>query len=135
MKSLLRHSSLLITVVLFLCVCSSRRSGHVVEAASVVSSPVDIGSEEPGVPASPAMSEVVIPGPLRSFLRMAGISQKISPGQVLPLLSRNVSLNGYDQGKPTEFLILIDRYLQQARELQVLAGPSNKITVSSCDDA
>jgi hypothetical protein len=54
---------------------------------------------------------------------------------VFPLLSRNISLNGYDQGKPTEFLILIDRYLQQARELQVLAGPSSKITVNSCDDA
>ena len=81
------------------------------------------------------MGSVIIPGPLRSFLRMAGISQKVSPSNVLPLLARNVYLHGYNQGTTTEFLILIDRYVHQARELQILAGPTSTIRVSGCDDA
>lgn len=81
-------------------------------------------------------SEISIPGPLRSFLRMAGISQKISREDVLPLLSRNVYMQGYEGGnRPTEFLILLNRYVQQARELASLAGPAEVIRVSSCDDA
>src|SRR5215469_7516006 len=82
---------------------------------------------------------VAIPGPLRSFLRMAGISQKISPDEVLPLLSRNVFLLGYEGSqtrvRPTEFLILLSRYVQQARELNALAGPEGVIRVSSCEQA
>ena len=35
----------------------------------------------------------------------------------------------------TEFLLLLDRYVQQARELQILAGPENIIHVDNCDDA
>ncbi len=58
---------------------------------------------------SRAADGVVIPGPLRSFLRMAGISQKIPPDEVLPLLSRNVFMQGYSQHRPTEFLLLLDR--------------------------
>jgi len=66
---------------------------------------------------------------------MAGISQKVSPNDVLPLLARNIYLHGYVQSTPTEFLILIDRYVHQARELQILAGPTNTIRVAGCDDA
>src|SRR5580693_6947762 len=69
-----------------------------------------------------------IPGPLRSFLRMAGISQKVSPDEVLPLLSREVAVKGYQTvtvksgkapsaGRSTEYLLLLQRYLKQAREL------------------
>ncbi len=65
---------------------------------------------------------VVIPGPLRSFLRIAGISQKVSSEDVLPLLAYNSYVYGYQGSSPTEFLILIDRYVHQARELQTLAG-------------
>src|SRR5438477_5998605 len=42
---------------------------------------------------------LVIPGPLRSFLRMAGISQEISIDEVLPTLARNAALYGYQGGK------------------------------------
>ena len=88
-------------------------------------------------PASSA--SVIIPGPLRPFLRMAGISQKIAPGEVLPLLARNVAVEGYaSQGKilkPTEYLILLKRYVEQARELRALAGPEGVIRVSSCSQA
>ena len=80
-----------------------------------------------------------IPGPLRSFLRMAAISQKISPDEVLPLLSRNIFLIGYTgsggRGQPTEFLLLLRRYVQQARELEDLAGSDGVIRVTGCDDA
>jgi hypothetical protein len=65
---------------------------------------------------------------------MAGISQQILPEDVLPLLSRNVYTLGYSDGRPTEFLILLDRYVQQARELVLLAGTDQVIRASNCDD-
>ena len=80
-----------------------------------------------------------IPGPLRSFLRMAGISQKVSPEEVAPLLARSVFQMGYDgqqpKRHPTEFLLLLIRYVQQARELSALAGPDGVLRVSNCEDA
>jgi hypothetical protein len=66
---------------------------------------------------------------------MAAISQKVAPEDVLPLLARNVFMQGYQRGTPTEFLLLLDRYIQQARELQILAGDSYTIRVRGCDDA
>lgn len=88
---------------------------------------------------SSASASITIPGPLRSFLRMAGISQKVSPDEVVPLLARNVFLRGYSgQGlslRPTEFLILLRRYVQQSEELAALAGPDALIRVSGCSDA
>jgi len=96
-------------------------------------------SAEPAAPPTEATSVIVIPGPLRSFLRMAGISQKISPEEVVPLLAHNVFTQGYegsrDGGRPTEFLILLNRYVHQAKELTLLAGPDGAIHVSNCDEA
>jgi hypothetical protein len=83
---------------------------------------------------SDSQEEVAIPGPLRSFLRMAAISQKATPEEVLPLLARNVSVSGYVERKPTEFMILLSSYLRQARELEALAGKHGVIEVSNCDD-
>ena len=84
-------------------------------------------------------STISIPGPLRSFLRMAGISQKSAAEEVMPLLARNVFLLGYEgpssRVRPTEFLILLSRYVQQARELSVMAGAEGELRVSSCDQA
>ncbi len=83
--------------------------------------------------------DVIIPGPLRSFERMAGVSQKVAPAQVLPLLTRNVYVQGYvgwqDNGTPTEFLILLGRYVNQAKELAALAGASQVIHISDCAEA
>src|SRR5437016_13014022 len=90
--------------------------------------------------AESSVATATIPGPLASFLRMAGISQKVSPEEVLPLLARNAAMQGYagwhqnPQGV-TEFLVLLRRYVQQARALQVLAGPEAVIRVSGCADA
>jgi hypothetical protein len=82
-------------------------------------------------------TQTVIPGPQRSFLRMAGISQKIAPEEVLPLLSRNVFTQGYQGSiRPTEFLILLKRYVVQARELAALAASNGMVLhVTNCDDA
>jgi hypothetical protein len=80
-----------------------------------------------------------IPGPLRSFMRMAGISQKVAPDEVVPLLAHSVFSQGYEgwetRGRPTEFLILLTRYVRQARELSGLAGSDGVIRVSGCDQA
>src|ERR1700741_598386 len=78
-------------------------------------------------------ASVAVPGPLRSFLRMAGISQKVPPSDVLPLLSRNIFLEGYEGpvsgSRQTEFLVLLIRYVQQAKDLAELAGPNGVIHV------
>jgi len=93
-----------------------------------------VSSSESGT--LPAQPQALIPGPQRSFLRMAGVSQKIAPEEVLPLLSRNVFTEGYDSTRPTEFLILLRRYVVQARELSDLAAGSGMvIRVANCDDA
>src|SRR5271163_4373558 len=81
---------------------------------------------------------VAIPGPLRPFLRMAGISQEIASDEVLPLLARNVFLHGYEGARhmrQTEFLVLLIRYVRQSRELAALAGPQGVLHVSNCVEA
>ncbi|MFB3827830.1 MAG: hypothetical protein ACE15B_13745 [Bryobacteraceae bacterium] len=80
-----------------------------------------------------------IPGPLRSFARMAAISSEAVPEEVLPALARNVVTNGYqashsnDALEQTEYLKLVHRYLSQARELEKLAGPDKVIVVETCE--
>jgi hypothetical protein len=87
---------------------------------------------------APAMETIAIPGPMRSFLRMAAISQKVSPEEITPLLARNVYLLGYEgpqnSARQTEFLILLNRYVQQARELVNLGGTAGIIHVTNCED-
>jgi len=88
---------------------------------------------------SAATEQIVVPGPLRSLLRMAGISQKASDEEVIPLLARNIYVQGYEGwktgGRPTEFLILLGRYVNQSKELSDLAGPNGIVHLSTCDDA
>lgn len=101
-------------------------------------SPQREGSSASAQPAD--QSEVILPGPLKPFLRMAAISQQIGPDEVLPLLARNIVINGYrgapdKDPKPTEFLVLLKRYLQLAKELQSLAGAGEAITVTNCQEA
>ena len=125
----------------FLCLCASVYSAAL-DSSSSSGSDTTTSAKSPDVPQPAAVTgaSVVIPGPLRSFLRMAGVSQKISIEEVLPLLARNVAVEGYQgrkdkAGRPTEFLILLKRYVEQARELVTLAGPEGVIRVSSCDQA
>jgi hypothetical protein len=126
-------ASVLITLTLLTCdLCAS--SGSPLLASSEHSDASSSASEDRVL--SPS-SQFVIPGPLRSFLRMAGISQKITAEEVLPLLSRNVFTEGFEGGnRPTEFLILLRRYVVQARELSELAASNGMvIRVSNCADA
>jgi hypothetical protein len=129
----------------------SLRCAVILLAASVVpvSFPALLHADEPSsstatqkeLVALPAdqSSEVTVPGPLRSFERMAGISQKITPEQLMPLLARNVYVQGYigwkDSGTPTEFLILLGRYVNQSKELAAFAGQSQVVHISGCDQA
>lgn len=85
---------------------------------------------------SSSSSEFPIPGPLRSFLRMAGMSQQIPPDEVLPSLGWSVETQGFQgPNRPTEYLILLRRYVVQARELSELAGSEEVIRVSNCEQA
>lgn len=126
----LRPLAVLSAGLVCLCVCTLD-----VNAQLASSSVRHVSRTTPSARHARSSETVVIPGPLRSFLRMAGISQKINSDDVMPLLARNVYMQGYTRGKATEFLILLDRYVQQARELKVLAGSADNIHVTSCEDA
>ncbi|HEV2446596.1 MAG TPA: hypothetical protein VGS58_11760, partial [Candidatus Sulfopaludibacter sp.] len=90
-------------------------------------------------PAAESWPTIAIPGPLRSFARMAAISPDAVPEEVLPALARNVVTNGYEAShsnealEQTEYLKLVHRYLSQARELEKLAGDDKVIKIASCD--
>src|SRR5262245_55058864 len=81
----------------------------------------------------------LIPGPFRSFARMAAISADAAPEDVLPALARNVVTNGFqashsnDALEQTEYLKLVHRYLSQARELEKLAGESKTLRIETCE--
>jgi hypothetical protein len=92
-------------------------------------------------PRAAAPEFVEIPGPLRSFSRMAALSPDLALDEVLPSLARNVVTNGYraysanDALEQTEYLSLVLRYLSQARELEKLAGPDKNIRITQCDSS
>jgi hypothetical protein len=92
-------------------------------------------SDQKAVNSQPTDNSVTIPGPLRSFLRMAGISQQVSQPEVLPVLSHTVILHGYQLGRATEYLVLLRRYVRQSKELTGLAVQGQTIRVSGCKDA
>src|SRR5207247_3695080 len=82
---------------------------------------------------------IEIPGPLRSFARMAALSPDLNPEDLLPALARNVVTNGYqaisanEALEQTEYLKLVVRYLTQAREIEKLAGASKIIKIDTCE--
>src|SRR5690348_8773053 len=112
-------------VAVSLCTCSSLVPPA--RGADSSSSSQDASAQ------SPISANLTIPGPLRSFLRMAGISQKASPEEIAPLLARTVFQRGYEgsapRRHPTEFLLLLIRYVQQARELTTLAGSEGVLQI------
>jgi hypothetical protein len=89
--------------------------------------------------ATDAAPTVPIPGPLRSFARMVAISGESSPDEILQALARNVVTNGYQAShsnealEQTEYLKLVHRYLNQAQELQKLAGDAKVIKIENCE--
>src|SRR5436189_2025527 len=136
MKFRICRPAFLLAVFLSAYACLAGRAWSAAQGnASETSNPVQPSGEG----SMPSTATVTIPGPLRSFLRMAAISQKVSPEEILPLLARNVFAQGYQgwqgSGGRTEFLILLIRYVQQARELKALAGSEGIIHVSNCEEA
>ncbi len=90
-------------------------------------------------PAS-TIQTVEIPGPLRSFARMAALAPDLPPEELLPALARNIVTSGYQSLsgevlEPTEYLKLVVRYVSQARELAKIAGDKKTIRVDTCDSA
>ncbi len=78
----------------------------------------------------------LIPAPYGRFFAWRESVKKFRLKSALPLLSWNVSTIGYQGGNhPTEYLILLTRYVAQARELAALAGQEGVIRVSGCQDA
>jgi hypothetical protein len=120
----------------FLCMCVCLVATLFLAVDSLQSSPQRAAHP----PVAVDRAEVVIPGPLEPFLRMAGISNQVSPDQVLPLLARNIVIYGYGgrlekNPKPTEFLRLLKGYVQFARVVRLYAGASHAISVTNCREA
>ncbi len=99
----------------------------------------DISIPTAGSSAPTTFETVTIPGPYRSFARMAALSPDAGPADILPALARNVITSGYqasrgsDQLESTEYLKLVQRYLAQVKELDQLAGPEHVIKVPNCE--
>ena len=115
-------------LVYLLCSCPAHPSVFQTESSST-----GVAAEAPQA-ASSSAETIVIPGPMRSFLRMAGLSQEVSLDAVLSVMARNASLYGYQGGRQTEYLILLERYVHLARDLQALSDASGTIRVQGCED-
>ena len=109
--------------------------GSLASAAAPRSGASSTSADEPAAAAAQTQDMAVIPGPLRSFLRMAGISQQIGVDEVLPMLARNVTLWGREGNRETEYLILLTRYVEFARAVRGLTGPDGVVHVADCADA
>jgi hypothetical protein len=99
----------------------------------------DLTLPQDGNTAAASWQTITIPGPYRSFARMAALSQDAGPTDILPALARNIITGGYqasrgsDQLESTEYLKLLQRYLSQVKELDQLAGPEHVIQVPHCE--
>lgn len=115
-------------------------SRHLAAWRQAGGSGLSLAATAPAIAALPS-GIVEIPGPLRSFSRMAALSPDLPARDILLALARNVVTNGYqaisgsDSLEPTEYLKLVVRYLGQARELDKLAGATHAIQIDNCDSA
>jgi hypothetical protein len=128
------------------CVCAFAFAANVARSKplppalndSPASSPQSSGTSQSVAP--PDTEYIIIPGPMRSFLRMAGISQKAAPEEVLPLFGHFVETYGFEGSKEkspkaTEALLIFRRYFVQANTLSSLAGSSQTLHFANCQDA
>jgi hypothetical protein len=112
---------------------SAARHGAIYQ--TVTGKALAIGKPAP----SAAWPTAPIPGPMRSFARMAAIAPDSRPQDILTALAHNVITNGYEAShgnealEQTEYLKLVHRYLSQAHELEKLANQNHVIEVKSCD--
>lgn len=111
---------------------------HVEAFRQAGGSGLSLSAEPPSV-SVPKTSLIEIPGPLRSFARMAALSPDLHPEDLLSALARNIITNGYQASgsnellDQTEYLKLVVRYLSQARELARLAGDHKVIRIEACE--
>lgn len=86
-----------------------------------------------------AYGTIEIPGPLAAFARMTAITPELAPEQIVSALARNIVISGFRSSGPeggmveTEYLRLVFRYLEQARDLERLAGASRMLEIPSCE--
>ena len=135
MKLSLRLPIFLVAILVSGFSCAARANGTPIPQA-----PSPGATPGAAVGAANSAGEITLPGPLRSFLRMAGISQKVAPDEVMPFLARQIVVQGYHDARkkdatPNEFLVLLKRYIAQARAVQRMAGASGMIRISSCAEA
>ncbi len=101
----------------------------------------DLNLPSPATALPAAKQTIPIPGPLRSFARMAALSPDVSPDELLTALARNVVNNGYQATstnealEQTEYLKLVIRYLSQARELEKLADAQGSLKIEACESS
>ena len=81
MNSPLRALAPFLAILLFFC-------------SSTATCPAATTAESDAGPSVASSQTVMIPGPLRSFERMAALSQKVPTERVLPLLARNINAQG-----------------------------------------
>ncbi|MCU0226333.1 MAG: hypothetical protein MUF01_01730 [Bryobacterales bacterium] len=87
----------------------------------------------------PTYGEIEIPGPLAAFARMTAITPDLDPEQLMSALARNVVISGFRSSGPeggmieTEYLRLVFRYLEHARDLTKLAGSSKVLEIAQCE--
>ena len=99
----------------------------------------DLALPTDAAPAEEKKATFLVPGPFRSFARMAALSPDLDLADFVPALARNIVTNGYQAAnsnealEQTEYLKLVIRYLSQARELDKLAGPDKIIKIETCD--
>ena len=136
MQSSYRPLAILLATLFFAVWVSPYKTWGATPPSPAASDSADKSSPQVSTPRSPLFA---LPGPLEPFLRLAAVSREATPEEVLPLLCHQVVLNGYGgsgrPSSPSEYLILLRRYVDQARELQTLAGPDGNIRISNCDEA
>src|SRR6185312_9219225 len=95
-------------VSLFVLICACALCGEVArsqpspQGSSAISAQSEFSPQTNTAAAGEAKPEqsstnyILIPGPLRPFLRMSGISQQVTPDQVLPLFGHFVETYGFE---------------------------------------
>ncbi len=140
MNSLLRFRGFLLTasVCAFIGLpANAQNLGSSSAQNTAIPSQASSPAASPKPEATEATDYILIPGPLRSFLRMAAISQKVAPEEVVPLLAHHIAVYGYEgsktkAGKPTEYLTLLERYIQRGKDMQWLAGKQETVHIDNC---
>src|SRR5579863_10523813 len=130
MRFPLRSHTCCVVVLLCLAAYSPIHAAPAAPPAATPDQAVDGASSS-----SPGVQTLIIPGPMRSFLRMAGVSQEVSTEEVLPTLARNAALYGYQAGRETAILLLVSRYVHQGRELLAMGDGNGTIHSAKCEEA